>query len=132
MRLLLPRAGYPRRRAWAGTQPRQLALPARVRARTSAAPRGPRRKRRPGSRIVGLASALLCRHGLADELDAAEVVSAGSRLWDWVDRALAPTLHPFHLATTCTTEEGGGLSKAEREMIVVATSGANHCQYCMI
>src|SRR5277367_3989413 len=26
----------------------------------------------------------------------------------------------------------GGLSKAEREMIVVATSGANHCQYCVI
>ena len=25
-----------------------------------------------------------------------------------------------------------GLSKAEREMIVVATSGANHCQYCVI
>jgi uncharacterized peroxidase-related enzyme len=24
------------------------------------------------------------------------------------------------------------LSKAEREMIVVATSGANHCQYCVI
>lgn len=26
----------------------------------------------------------------------------------------------------------GGLSKAEREMIVVATSGANDCQYCVI
>jgi uncharacterized peroxidase-related enzyme len=26
----------------------------------------------------------------------------------------------------------GGLSKAEREMIVVATSGANHCQYCVV
>jgi uncharacterized peroxidase-related enzyme len=26
----------------------------------------------------------------------------------------------------------GGLSKAEREMIVVATSAANHCQYCVI
>jgi uncharacterized peroxidase-related enzyme len=26
----------------------------------------------------------------------------------------------------------GGLSKAEREMIVVATSGINHCQYCVI
>jgi uncharacterized peroxidase-related enzyme len=25
-----------------------------------------------------------------------------------------------------------GLSKAEREMIVVATSGANHCSYCVI
>ena len=31
-------------------------------------------------------------------------------------------------------EPGGGctLSKAEREMIVVATSGANHCQYCVV
>jgi uncharacterized peroxidase-related enzyme len=26
----------------------------------------------------------------------------------------------------------GGLSKAEREMIVVATSAANHCQYCIV
>ena len=25
-----------------------------------------------------------------------------------------------------------GLSKAEREMIVVATSGVNHCQYCVV
>ncbi len=29
-------------------------------------------------------------------------------------------------------EKDGGLSKAEREMIVVATSGANHCQYCVV
>jgi uncharacterized peroxidase-related enzyme len=29
-------------------------------------------------------------------------------------------------------EKEGGLSKAEREMIVVATSGANDCQYCVI
>jgi len=31
-------------------------------------------------------------------------------------------------------EPGGActLSKAEREMIVVATSGANHCQYCVV
>jgi uncharacterized peroxidase-related enzyme len=28
--------------------------------------------------------------------------------------------------------EASGLSKAEREMIVVATSGANHCQYCVV
>src|ERR1043165_7339140 len=26
----------------------------------------------------------------------------------------------------------GGLSKAEREMIVVATSGANNCLYCVV
>ena len=29
-------------------------------------------------------------------------------------------------------EKEGGLSKAEREMIVVTTSGANHCQYCVV
>jgi uncharacterized peroxidase-related enzyme len=29
-------------------------------------------------------------------------------------------------------EKDGGLSKAEREMIVVATSGANDCHYCVI
>ena len=29
-------------------------------------------------------------------------------------------------------KEGGGLSKADREMIVVATSGANDCHYCVV
>ena len=29
-------------------------------------------------------------------------------------------------------EKDGGLSKAEREMIVVATSSANQCQYCVV
>lgn len=29
-------------------------------------------------------------------------------------------------------EKEGGLSRAEREMIVVATSGANNCQYCVV
>jgi uncharacterized peroxidase-related enzyme len=29
-------------------------------------------------------------------------------------------------------EKEGGLSKAEREMIVVATSAANRCQYCVV
>jgi uncharacterized peroxidase-related enzyme len=28
--------------------------------------------------------------------------------------------------------KGGGLSKGEREMIIVATSGANHCLYCVV
>ena len=28
--------------------------------------------------------------------------------------------------------EASGLTKAEREMIVVATSGVNHCQYCVV
>src|SRR5437868_14490543 len=29
-------------------------------------------------------------------------------------------------------EKDGGLTKAEREMIVVATSGLNQCQYCVV
>ena len=29
-------------------------------------------------------------------------------------------------------EKDSGLSKAEREMIVVATSNVNHCQYCVV
>ncbi len=29
-------------------------------------------------------------------------------------------------------DKQGGLTKAEREMIVVATSGANDCQYCVV
>src|SRR4051812_18378232 len=29
-------------------------------------------------------------------------------------------------------EKPGNLTKAEREMIVVATSGANQCQYCVV
>src|SRR5216110_1700016 len=29
-------------------------------------------------------------------------------------------------------EKDGGLTKAEREMIVVATSSANQCQYCVV
>jgi uncharacterized peroxidase-related enzyme len=29
-------------------------------------------------------------------------------------------------------EKDGGLTKAEREMIVVATSSANHCHYCVV
>ena len=29
-------------------------------------------------------------------------------------------------------DKDGGLTKAEREMIVVATSSLNHCQYCVI
>lgn len=29
-------------------------------------------------------------------------------------------------------DRAGGLSKAERELVVVATSGANHCTYCVV
>jgi uncharacterized peroxidase-related enzyme len=36
---------------------------------------------------------------------------------------------PYHDALM---DKAGGLTKAEREMIVVATSAANECQYCVI
>ncbi|HET8559777.1 MAG TPA: peroxidase-related enzyme [Marmoricola sp.] len=29
-------------------------------------------------------------------------------------------------------DSGAGLSRAERELVVVATSGANHCTYCVV
>jgi uncharacterized peroxidase-related enzyme len=29
-------------------------------------------------------------------------------------------------------DQSGGLTKAERELVVVATSGANHCTYCIV
>ncbi|MFD0852210.1 peroxidase-related enzyme, partial [Actinomadura adrarensis] len=29
-------------------------------------------------------------------------------------------------------DRSDGLSKAERELVVVATSGANHCTYCVV
>src|SRR5262249_25934220 len=38
----------------------------------------------------------------------------------------------YHDALVEKPEKPGGLSKAEREMIVVATSAANQCQYCVI
>ena len=40
---------------------------------------------------IGLAHALLHRHGVDGNLDAAEVAAAGMRLWQWIDRTLSPT-----------------------------------------
>ena len=43
--------------------------------------------------------------------------------------------HSYHDAFAyheALMEKEGGLTKAEREMIVVATSGANQCQYCVV
>ncbi|HJW04051.1 MAG TPA: peroxidase-related enzyme, partial [Azospira sp.] len=40
--------------------------------------------------------------------------------------------HAFFAYHDALMEKDGGLSKAEREMIVVATSGANQCQYCVV
>lgn len=38
----------------------------------------------------------------------------------------------FFAMHTALMEREGGLTKAEREMIVVATSGANDCLYCVV
>jgi len=40
---------------------------------------------------IGVAQALLRRHGVDGNLDAAEVAAAGLRLWQWIDRTLSPT-----------------------------------------
>jgi uncharacterized peroxidase-related enzyme len=38
----------------------------------------------------------------------------------------------YHDALMYPAEEGPTLTAAERELIVVATSGANHCTYCVV
>ncbi len=38
----------------------------------------------------------------------------------------------YHDALMTPSEDGTGLSAAERELIVVATSGANNCTYCVV
>ena len=43
-----------------------------------------------------------------------------------------PEFRAFFAYHDALMEKEGGLSKAEREMIVVATSGANDCQYCVV
>jgi uncharacterized peroxidase-related enzyme len=45
--------------------------------------------------------------------------------------------HPEQLRAFCdyhdaVMERESGLAKAERELVVVATSGANHCTYCVV
>ena len=52
-----------------------------------------------------------------------------------VFRALArrpPELRAFLDYHDALMNSSDGLSKAERELIVVATSGANHCTYCVV
>ena len=41
-------------------------------------------------------------------------------------------LRAFMMLHTALMEREGGLTKAEREMIVVATSAANNCVYCVV
>ncbi|BBG05538.1 MULTISPECIES: peroxidase-related enzyme [Pseudonocardia] len=38
----------------------------------------------------------------------------------------------YHDALMEPAADAGGLSKAERELVVVATSGANNCTYCVV
>ena len=43
-----------------------------------------------------------------------------------------PEFRAFFAYHDALMDKEGGLTKAEREMIVVATSGANQCQYCVV
>jgi uncharacterized peroxidase-related enzyme len=47
---------------------------------------------------------------------------------DYHDALMDPPKDPAPQAS----REAPGLSKAERELVVVATSGANHCTYCIV
>ena len=43
-----------------------------------------------------------------------------------------PEFRAFFAYHDALMDKEGGLTKAEREMIVVSTSGANQCQYCVV
>ena len=43
-----------------------------------------------------------------------------------------PEFRAFFAYHDALMDKEGGLTKAEREMIVVATSGANNCHYCVV
>ncbi len=63
------------------------------------------------------------------------VIAAKSAFVPNVFRALAwrpAELRAFLDYHDALMEKSDGLSKAERELIVVATSGANHCIYCVV
>jgi len=50
--------------------------------------------------------------------------------WAWAHRP--DEFRAFFAYHDALLERPGGLTKAEREMIVVATSSLNHCHYCVI
>ena len=50
----------------------------------------------------------------------------------WRSRAVPDEFRAFFAYHDALMEKPGGLTKAEREMIVVATSGVNHCHYCVV
>jgi len=64
-----------------------------------------------------------------------EAVAAKSGFVPNVFRALAvrpAELRAFMDYHDALMDRPAGLSKAERELVVVATSGANHCTYCVV
>jgi uncharacterized peroxidase-related enzyme len=74
----------------------------------------------------------------ADLRDRVEAVAARTGFVPNIFRALARrpaelrAFLDYHDALMTPNEDGSGLSAAERELIVVATSGANHCTYCVV
>jgi uncharacterized peroxidase-related enzyme len=75
-----------------------------------------------------------------DELpdDLRERIGAIAERSGFVPNVFAALGHrPAELRAFCdyhdaVMERDSGLSKAERELVVVATSGANHCTYCVV
>jgi uncharacterized peroxidase-related enzyme len=71
----------------------------------------------------------------ADILERIEAVQVKSGFVPNVFIALArrpDEFRAFFAYHDALMEKPGGLSKAEREMVVVATSGVNKCQYCVV
>ena len=71
----------------------------------------------------------------ADLRDRIGVIAEKSGFVPNVFRALArrpAELRAFLDYHDALMERSDGLSKAERELVVVATSGANHCTYCVV
>lgn len=102
-------------------------------------------KRRVGLTSVGMAEHEVSRFGHVDvedlPPDLAERVGAIAEKSGFVPnvfRALGRrprelrAFLDYHDALMEPEDETAGLSKAERELIVVATSGANHCTYCVV
>ena len=71
----------------------------------------------------------------ADLREGVGVIAEKSGVVPNVFRALArrpAELRAFLDYHDALMERSDGLSKAERELVVVATSGANHCTYCVV
>jgi len=71
----------------------------------------------------------------ADLRERIDAISAKSGFVPNIFRALGhrpAELRAFLDYHDALMERSDGLSKAERELVVVATSGANHCTYCVV